>query len=232
MIAICALFVFAMCTSYSVAAQNPNLLEQMEGNFNELSKQATSWSVDPAPVNHDTNALDDYDFGLGSDCADWVLEPQDGYIDIVDAFLPTGDIPLCIDQLWLDQFYVAVDVCGGYELLDMCLWLEQKGMRYCVNIVILRSWKDADCCALMHYVFGLELPAGVDQYCFDANNFPTVGPDFTLTHNPDYDDLQKEIYAHFCSLWTGCQLESQEFLISEVHHESTSRACVTFSMKR
>ena len=27
MIAICALFVFAMCTSYSVAAQNPNLLE-------------------------------------------------------------------------------------------------------------------------------------------------------------------------------------------------------------
>jgi hypothetical protein len=204
----------------------------MEGDFNELSKQAISWSVNPAPTNYDTNALDEYDFGLGSDCADWVLEPEDGYIDIVSTRLPTGDIPLCIDQAYLDQFYVVINVYGGYELLDMCLYLEQKGMRYCVNIVLLDAWK-GDCCADWYYQFGLALPPGVEQYCFDANNFPEVGGDFYLTHHPDAEDLGKEIYAHFCSLWRGCELEIQEFLISEVHYKDGIKSmCHLFIAKR
>lgn len=214
MVVICAMFVFALCTGYCAAAENPNLVEQMEGHFGDLSSNAISWSA--GYVNQDALAQTDDFIGLRSESADWILEPEDGFIKIVDYYLPEGDIPLCVDQAWLDQFYVVVEVYGGYELLDMCLMLEQKGECYAINIVLVDQWK-GDCCADDYYLYGLRLPDGVDKYCFDANNFPEVAAPFTLWHDPDVDDLQKEIYVKFCSLWTGCELPDQEFLISLVH---------------
>ncbi|MHA2003885.1 MAG: hypothetical protein ACW960_07250 [Candidatus Thorarchaeota archaeon] len=214
MVMVCVMFVFAMCTSFSAAAQNPSLLDQMEGDFNELSDKAISWSMF-SESNTDNIALID-NMVLRSDCADWVLEPEDGFIEIVDYRLPQGDIPLCIDQAWLDQFYVVVHVYGGYDLLDIALWLEQKGETYCIEIVLRDRW-NGDCYSDWYYVYGLALPDGVEKYSLDANNFPDVSDPFKLWHDPDYDDLQKEIYAYFVSLWTGCDLESQEFLISLVH---------------
>jgi hypothetical protein len=207
------MFVFAMCTSFNAAAQNPNLLEQMEGDFNELSDKALSWSM-YSKSNPDNIALID-NIELGSEGAHWVLEPEDGYIEIVDYYLPEGDIPLCIDQAWLDQFYVVVNVYGGYDLLEMGLWLEQKDVWYYIEIVLLDSWV-GDCCSDWYYVFGLALPDGVEKYSFDANNFPEVSLPFELWHDPDYDDLQKEINVYFRSLWTGCDLPAQEFTISLV----------------
>ncbi|MHA2041205.1 MAG: hypothetical protein ACW975_05020 [Candidatus Thorarchaeota archaeon] len=213
MIVVCVMFVFAMCTSFSAAAQNPNLLDQMEGDFNELSDKAFSWSMN-SESNTDTLAQNAYDIGLRSDYADWVLEPEDGYIEVVDYYLPHGDIPLWIDQAWLDQFYVTISVYGGYELLDTWLVLEQKGEYYYIDIVLRDRWT-IDC--FEYYTFGLELPDGVTEYSFDANNFPDVSAPFSIYHDPDYDDLQKEIYVYFCSLWTGCDLPAQEFTISSVH---------------
>ncbi|MFX1330105.1 MAG: hypothetical protein ACFE9W_00985 [Promethearchaeota archaeon] len=212
MILVCVMFVFAMCTNFSAAAQNPNLLEQMEDDFNDLSAKAISWSVVPE-TNNDNIALID-NIELGSENAHWVLEPEDGYIEIVNYSLPEGDIPLCIDQDWLDQFYVTVHVHGGYELLEIGLLLEQKDVWYCIDIVQIDLRED---CSDAWYRFELRLPDGVEEYSFDANNFPDVSPPFEIKHNPDYDDLQKEINVYFCSLWTGCDLPAQEFTISLVH---------------
>ncbi|MFX0053412.1 MAG: hypothetical protein ACFFAX_01090 [Promethearchaeota archaeon] len=212
MVLVCAMFVFALCTNFSAAAQNPNLLDQMEADLNDLSAKAISWSV-VSEINNDNIALID-NIELGSENAHWVLEPEDGYIEITDYYLPEGDIPLCIDQAWLDQFYVVVHVYGGYELLEMGLWLEQKDVWYRIDIVLL-DWREG--CGEDWYVFGLALPDGVEKYSFDANNFPEVSPPFELWHDPDYDDLQKEINVYFHSLWTGCDLPAQEFTISLVH---------------
>ena len=214
MIAICVLFVFALCSnSYSAAAQNPNLLDQMEQDFNDLSEKAISWNV-RSESNQDT--LAQYNIGLGSEWADWEVETEDGYIEIFDAYLPTEPIPLCIDQDWLNQFYVIVYVYGGYEFECGTLTLSQKGgVSYTVDVVIISTWK-GDCCADDYYRFELKLRE--DKICFDANNFPTITGDFKTWHDPAYDTLQKEVTAEFCSLWSGCELDAQEFLISFVHY--------------
>ncbi len=212
MILACAIFVFALCTNYTAAAQNPNLLEQMEGDFNELSNKAGSWSTYPAS-NTDTIAQDAYDIGLWSECACWELEPEDGYIEIIESVLPEGDIQLCIDQAYLDQFYVYVHVYGGYILTDTCLMFEQKGECYKVNV----DWEliPGLCCSDYYYNLTLSLVCG-EPFCFDANNWPQVDPPFRLFDSGE-DDLQKKINAYFCSWWEGCPLDEQEFKIFKVH---------------
>jgi hypothetical protein len=194
----------------------------MEGDLNELSDKAISWSMF-SESNTDNIALIDT-IELGPEGAHWVLEPEDGFIDIYDYYLPEGDIPLCIDQAWLDQFYVIVHVYGGYDLLEMGLLLEQKGDWYCIDIVPLDRWGE---CSDMYYVYGLALPDGVDKYSFDANNFPEVSAPFELWHDPDVDDLEKEINVYFCSLWTGCDLPAQEFTISLVHCNMDNKSYVS-----
>lgn len=209
MIAICVLFVFALCSnSYSAAAQSPNLLDQMEQDFKALTDKAISWEI--SQVNEDNIALIDR-IELGSESACWTLEPETGYIDIYDYYLPQGQIPLCITQAWLDQFYVTVHVYGGYELLETCLWLEQKGEWYCLEIY--EAYFEKICCSEYYATYKLRM---VEDICFDANNWPSVSGDFKIDHG-DYADLGKEIHAYFCSLWTGCSEDWQQFTISLVH---------------
>ncbi|MFW9886394.1 MAG: hypothetical protein ACFFEX_18565 [Candidatus Thorarchaeota archaeon] len=210
MIAICVLFVFALCsTSYNAAAQNPNLLEQMEGEFNDLSNNAISWNV-YSESNQDT--LAQYNIGLRSEWAGWTLETEPGYIEIYDASLPDV-IPLCITQDWLNQFYVIVHAYGGYDFDWGTLKLEQEktGKCYILDVVIIDQWT-GDCCVDYYYRFELKLRQ--DPICFDANNFPTITGDFTEYHDPAYEDLNKEVTACFMSQWSGCILDEQEFLIS------------------
>jgi hypothetical protein len=186
----------------------------MEQDFNELSDEAISWSVISESTEDNIALIDKLE--LGSYCADWVLEPEDGYIDIVDYYLPTGDIPLCIDQAWLDQFYVTIHVYGGYDLLDMCLWLEQKnGICYCIEVYEIAFQKV--CCSEYYVTYGFRI---YEDICFDANNWPTVGGDFEIYYDQSHPDLDKEIYAYFCSLWTGCEEDWQQFAISLVRLES------------
>ncbi|MHA2119090.1 MAG: hypothetical protein ACW98J_09230 [Candidatus Thorarchaeota archaeon] len=225
MIAICVLFVFALCSSsYSAAAQNPNLLEQMERDFNELSGEAISWSI-YSESNEDNIALID-NIELGSDWADWVLEPQDGFINVIDYYLPQGDIPLCVTQSWLDQFYVTVHVYGGYDLLGWCMELEQKGTTYYIDVV--PTVIEQRCCSEEIIVFRFVLPPEYEgQICFEANNWPTVADPFDICYDTTYEDLEKEIYVSFYSLWTGCEEDWQKFVISLVHSDVVNKSYVS-----
>ncbi|MFX1330840.1 MAG: hypothetical protein ACFE9W_04765 [Promethearchaeota archaeon] len=229
MILCCAMFVIALCApSYRAAAQNPNLLEQMEGHFGELSNNAVSWSMYPA-TDTDNLAQDEFDIGLRSESASWVLQPEDGYIEIDKAVLPQGDIQLCIDQDYLDQFFVYVHVYGGYTVdpEKVCLVFEQKDEWHCVDVVVTKV--DGLCCSDYYYNFTLRLKDGI-PFCFDANNFPddSIFLPFEIKHGA-YPDLEKEINAYFCSTWSGCHLEAQEFQISLVHSNIRFEPSVTFS---
>ena len=236
MIIVCAVMVFALCTNYTAAAQHPNLLEQIEGDLTELSHKAVSWSMNPIS-DTDTLAQETYDIGLGSDSADWDLITEEGTIDFVyDTDMPfytvlpdpAVPIPLCITNSWLSNYQVVLEVYGNYAPEHLCLYLEQKGEDestpnyYCIDMYLYYSWEDSSCCSRDYYVYRFRLPDcdgdGVpDKICLDANNFPTVGPDFTLNHLAGVDDLGKEVTAHFCSLWSGCWMEEQQFTITIVH---------------
>ncbi|MFW9911495.1 MAG: hypothetical protein ACFFEU_03435 [Candidatus Thorarchaeota archaeon] len=213
MVAICVLFVFALCsTSYSAAAQNPNLLDQMEQHFNELTDKANSWS-EVSESNIDILALDAYDIGLWSESASLELEPEQGYIEIEEQYLPDV-IPLCITQEDLDKWGVYVHVYGGYELKGAWLKLYQKDYDWrhvCVDFLKV----DGACCSDYYYKINFTLPGGVDHLCFDANNFPDDSNWWPFEVGiPDGNALDKEIKIKFCSLWSGCIEPTQEFTIS------------------
>jgi hypothetical protein len=233
MILVCTVMVFALCTNYTAAAQNPNLLDQMKGDFSELSNKAASWSTYPA-TDTDTIALNAYNFELRSDCADWIFDTETGSIEILDTTVlpdPTTDVlPLCLDQAWLNQFRLDLKVVGGYTPLEMYLWLHQNKddccEYFCIEVRLMNDWKGA-CCSEHYYAYRFFLvdrdgDGDVDRddrICLDSNHYPTVGPEFTLTPYQGATTLDKMVTATFYSVWEGCLLEEQQFSISLVHSD-------------
>jgi hypothetical protein len=200
----------------------------MEGNLTEISNKAVSWSM-YGESNTDTIAQDAYDIGLWSESACWEdLDTEDGYIEIVDYFLPTV-IPLCLTQSWANDFWVEVNVVGGYTFIEQGLIIEQEktGYIYCIDIVIRDYWITP--CGVETYLFGFELDPNVN-YVFDANNIPDViGDGFNVY--PEEGDLDKWIDVYYVGLWTGCDLPDQQFLISIVHSNyGHYELCVAFSI--
>ena len=136
MIAICVLFIFALCsTSYSAAAQNPNLLDQMEQDFNDLSEKAISWS-DVSESNTDNIALVEK-IGLRSESAEWVEVLDYGIIEFEEFYLP---LPADGCMTWRDvqcTWYIKVNVTGGYhhKMNDFSLTLVDKdGVEYTFGV--------------------------------------------------------------------------------------------------
>jgi hypothetical protein len=187
----------------------------MEGEFNQQSEEAASWSM-VSESNHDILALDAYDIGLWSESACWELEPEPGYIEVIDWYFPEV-LPLCIFEEDMTDWYFYVHVYGGYTIEETCLWLYQKNYDW-QEVIVDVELRPGVCCTDYYYMITFSLPDDVEKLCFDANNFPEVCDPFDIWWADDAD-LEKEIYAYFCSLWSGCEEPTQEFTISKAHEK-------------
>jgi hypothetical protein len=241
MIAICVLFIFALCsTSYRAAAQNPNLLDQMEQNFNELTDEALSWS-NVSKSNTDIIALVER-IGLRPVSAEWQqTSPQVGeirFIDIVTPFPADG----CMTSDDILTWYIIIDVYGGYDVKhlgnidDWFLTITDKnGEIYTFGVQQDGDCVPTPCHNVDRYTFTFTWLYGESEIRLDANNFPNIffddpdHPDGTTGSIWDQtcDDLEKDYTFNFASLWMGCHNPCQQFTVSLVRRNLNNKSYVS-----
>ncbi len=220
MLLTCMLFVVGLCGGLVAASQsNPTNMHRGSSSSSILFLNSGM---------HADGIMEELcttDFVPRSESAEWVVEPEDGTIEIYDSNLPTGNMPLCINQAWLNNWWVIVRVYGGYEALyeGWTFEITQKGTSW--EFIVEEYWhEDGTCCSEDYYWYRLLMPDGVESICFDANNYPEddlVLP-WELKHNPQYTDLGKQIEIEFKTLWAGCELPEQQFTISSARSISVS----------
>ena len=151
------------------------------------------------------------------------FDTERGTMDIVygESSLPTGAeiLPLCLDQSFFDNYWIVVEITGGYHFKCGTLEIyqgegEKRELRGTVNIVELPSeFISADCCGSYKVKLGFEVGCPI---CLESNHVPDLsGSDF-FTCPPD-KELQKEVFFDLCSIWAGCCLEAQEFRVILAH---------------
>jgi len=147
---------------------------------------------------------------IGSVCD---LDTEVGTLEIICENLPTDPLPLCIDQAWLDQWYVVAESMGGYEFLGGVMVIKQKDLpdQY-VQIVKLG---EVFCHPYMEYVIGFQLMDPDHPIVLESNHVPTIIGDWFCVI-PD-KELDKRVDLCFVTTWTGCFQPDQEFLVILAH---------------
>ena len=141
--------------------------------------------------------------------------------NIPDVTDPTYQLPLCITQEWLDQWYIDVQATGGYIPEGGMLIIKQgsgeKESCHIVKIEANQLLSPASCCVPKTYRFTFKLVCG-RPICLESNNVPDLsGSDFWLCPGSCDGTLDKEVYFDVITKWSGCHLESQEFLVILAH---------------
>ncbi|MHA2247984.1 MAG: hypothetical protein ACXADY_23760 [Candidatus Hodarchaeales archaeon] len=166
-----------------------------------------------------------------SDCVD--VDIQDGSMQIVDENLPS-ELPLCIDQAWIDagNYYVDVYSYGGYmfsseDYAVHKLYITQgkdtaKESRYYLDI----NWASVtneypkDCCADEWYRATFSIPLDEytdDKICLDAKNWPTIPGFYSARFDCQYEEIPgKDVCYSFETDWAGCPYWNQHFEILSV----------------
>jgi len=141
---------------------------------------------------------------------------EQGKIEIVGDNLPDL-LPLCIDNDYLQQWYVDILVLGGYKPWASYIDVWQKG-EYKGTINIEWTWMGkGPCCAYDYY----QATFTVDRMiCLESNQYPDVYP-WTLTVDDGYQTIPgKCVNFEIYTFWTGCvpgEDPSQDFTIIHSH---------------
>jgi len=147
---------------------------------------------------------------VGSVCD---LDTVAGTLEILDSSnLPSGPLPLTMDQTWLDQWFVVVESVGGYEFIDGLMVIKQKDIadQYIRIYATERS-------TFTHYQLQFELCDPSSPIVIESNHVPDIiGDDSWLCVIPD-KELDKRVDLFFVTTWTGCFKPDQEFLVILAH---------------
>lgn len=150
-----------------------------------------------------------------------------GEMEIVDehTILPTGDIPLCVTQVYLDQYQVMVAVKGGYEPLGGAMVLFQPKDTECVDGIIEIKWTEVtlpidmcpeyDSCCWSIWVATFVLCS--DPICLESSQGPDLGAGSDFTVCPPDIDLLKQVTISIITCWTGCPDPGQRFIVILAH---------------
>jgi hypothetical protein len=147
-----------------------------------------------------------------------------GSIEIIHENLPGPDyeFPLCITQADVDEFYMVVAVIGGYEPLggSVLVFQDKNCLQGCIEI----DWQPVDChvgdanggepCDDCITYWEAKLIVN-NPICLESNQAPTVGSDFTVC--PSDIDLMKDVWLCVKTMWTGCPLPDQQFIVILAH---------------
>lgn len=148
------------------------------------------------------------------------FDVEAGTIEIIHENLPGPDyeFPLCITQADVDEFYMVVAVKGGYEPVGGAILVFQAKNCYQGSMEIV--WTEvachddslySDCC----WTFWEATLLITDPICLESNQAPTVGSDFNVY--PSDIDLQKDVWICVKTMWTGCPLPDQHFIVILAH---------------
>lgn len=135
-----------------------------------------------------------------------------GTIDFDGMALPEV-FPLCIDNEWLGDYWIALTVTGGYEPHDGFIKVYQKDEK--VGKIWIQ-WElmnpEATCCEekIWNATFCVCEPI-----CLDSNQYPDVGEDWNLW--AQYPEIPgKDVDLKIVTFWQGCCLPDQAFVIISV----------------
>jgi len=123
-----------------------------------------------------------------------------GSIDITGSNLPS-ELPLCIDNAYLANWWVEVLSYGGYEPHDGYIVVWQKGeIKGYINV----QWtydRDGQCCAYDYWIATFHTD---NMICLESNQYPDVAP--WIIEVPDGQQMipGKEVYFCITTYWTGC----------------------------
>ena len=141
------------------------------------------------------------------------LDTEVGTLEIICENLPTDPLPLCMDQTWLDQWYVVAQSYGGYEFLGGVMVIKQKDLPDQYVQIVKKS--EFFCHPYMEYVIGFQLMDPDHPIVLESNHVPQIIGDWFCVI-PD-KELDKRVDLRFMTTWTGCFLPEQEFLVILAH---------------
>jgi hypothetical protein len=156
-------------------------------------------------------ALREPDFVMDSECGCWgPFNTEQGWINWDGYFIPS-ELPLCINNDTLANWYVNVLSYGGYTPFDGYITVNQKD-EFMGTIFI--HWTDMGkgdytCCTYNWWMATFYVH---ENFCLDSNQYPE-GYCGDGQYIPD-----KEVYFDYTTKWTGCGHVSQHFTI--IHSQS------------
>jgi hypothetical protein len=177
-----------------ISQEAPSDPQDSDGQSGEISDEACMGECDePVPES-----------GYGG-CFD--TEP--GYIEVVDAVLPDGPLPLCIDNEWLSQYYVVVNSVGGYSPNWGAIYLNQMKGDECFEGIVFMHFDEIildGCPCATNYLITFFV---CEPICLDSNHLPE-GFDQDVY-------LDKWVEVCFAMEWEGCHLDTQTFMVILAH---------------
>jgi hypothetical protein len=141
-----------------------------------------------------------------------LMDTEQGEIDIYQYNLPAV-LPLCLTQAELDNYYLIVNVTGGYEPLNgTYITLYQKG-EWKGDIEIVWNYLRHEPCYVDYWIATFKLTDGPIE--LDSNQWPTgADPCF-----PEYQTIPgKKVCVMYETLWQGCIEYKQRFELIRIHH--------------
>jgi hypothetical protein len=133
------------------------------------------------------------------DTAQGTIEIENYYVD--------DYLPLCLTQSVLDKYWVTVKITGGYEPLGGYIYLDQKNE---FKGKVLIEWANTDdnpCDCVDYWTASFKLKDESCPIALDSNQWPAGAV-------PVEDNCKipgKEVLASWCTLWTGCDHQDQQF---------------------
>ncbi|MFX1378267.1 MAG: hypothetical protein ACFFA4_04165 [Promethearchaeota archaeon] len=140
-----------------------------------------------------------------------------GDMEIAAQVLPDEPLPLCIDNDYLDDYYIIVGTYGGYAWVDGWINVMQTKSDECiVGVIDIRSDP-------------IEYADGTHGWSYYMLTFYIEGHPIILdsNHIPDSplgdffvcgpDNLDKWVFLKVCTIWEGCEKPEQEFMVILAH---------------
>ena len=149
-------------------------------------------------------------------------DTQVGEMEIVAQVLPDEPLPLCIDDDYLDDFYIVVGTYGGYSWVEGCIKVMQAKEDDCMWDYIVGcidiTGTEIDFAGGLHgwNYYNLTFTVIGDHSIILDSNHPPVSPlgDFCVW-GPS--DLDKFVHLKVCTVWEGCYLPEQQFMVILAH---------------
>jgi hypothetical protein len=139
------------------------------------------------------------------------FDTDPGTLEVNEALskLPTDPLPLCIDNDYLDDYYLIVESVGGYSPIWGALFLNQMKGDCGFEGVLTAHFENmgtlgCPCVTTYNITFTTK-----DPICLDSNHLP-VGFDQSVT-------LDKEVCVSYASKWEGCHKDTQKFMVILAH---------------
>jgi hypothetical protein len=189
------------------------------------------------------------DVHVAQSCVIEDVPTEPGKLDIIATNYDNIPLPLCVTPETVDDWYVDVNVTGGYEFKEGKIKFYQKDEDG--NLELIYN----DCNPYMYLGYDLKWEFVTDLYktepyemceccwdvirisvdpttcnnwaCIDSSETPVIlyeGEECTecsITQFPV--DLDKEVTIKLFTIWEGCPLEDQEFEIIYAHKNCVHR---------